>query len=241
MSTDPIQEERQRASEFLSIAVHEMRIPLTSIRGYSDMLGQGMLGPLNEQQSQFVAVIRSNTLRLERLIADVNDYGKLQGGRLHLDRKMDTAGNLLLAAEKRVKAQAAERGSAVTFTAGQGLPLLNVDGARIAQALGTLIENAVHYSPEGSRVTVTASAEDGALRVEVTDHGVGMSAEEVAHLGEPFWRSEAEAIRAVKGHGLGYAVAKGIIEAHGGQMIVRSAPGEGSTFGFTLPGMSLPE
>lgn len=240
-ATDPaalLAEERHATSEFISVGVHEMRIPLTSIRGYADMLGKGILGPLNDQQTQFVETIRSNTSRLDRLIADFNDFGKVQGKRLHLDAKMDTAKNVLLAAEKRVKDTAAQHNSALTFDVPDGLPILNVDGSRIAQALGYLIENAIVYSPEGSPVTVTARNEDNTLRVTVTDQGIGISEEDLPHLGEPFWRSEHEVIRSVKGHGLGYAVAKGIIETHGGSMIVETTFEQGSTFGFTLPGMS---
>lgn len=231
-------EERSATSEFISIGVHEMRIPLTSIRGYADMLGKGILGPLNDQQTQFVETIRSNTSRLDRLIADFNDYGKVKGNRLHLDIKMDTAKNVLMAAEKRVKDIAEQRSSPLTFDVPDGLPILNVDGGRVAQALGYLIENALVYSPEGSPVTVTARNEDNTLRVTVTDQGIGISEEDLPHLGEPFWRSEHEVIRSVKGHGLGYAVAKGIIENHGGSMIVDTVFEQGSTFGFTLPGLS---
>ncbi|GAB4575961.1 MAG: hypothetical protein Kow0077_30080 [Anaerolineae bacterium] len=233
-----IAEERAQTSELLSIAVHEMRVPLTSIRGYADMLDKGMLGELSDQQAQFVATIRANALRLERLIADVNDFGKIRGGRLHLDRKMDTAKNVLLMAEKRVRDLAAERRQTLTFDVPDGLPLLNVDSARIAQALAYLIENGLAYSPEGSTVTVTAQGEGATLRVAVTDQGIGMTADDLAHLGEPFWRAEHEVIRSVKGHGLGYVVAKGIIEAHGGTMFVDSVFEQGSTFGFTLPGMT---
>ncbi|MBN2471771.1 MAG: HAMP domain-containing histidine kinase [Anaerolineae bacterium] len=225
-------------SKFISIGVHEMRIPLTSIRGYADMLGKGILGPLNEQQTQFLEIIRTNTARLDRLIADFNDYAKIQDGNLHLDRKMDTAKNILLAAQKRVGDLAEERGTPLTFDVPDGLPILNADGPRVAQALAYLIENALLYSPAGSPVSVTARGEGNTLRVSVTDQGLGMTPDDLAHLGEAFWRAEHEAIRSEKGHGLGYAVARGIIAAHGGQMHVESTFEGGSTFEFTLPGMS---
>lgn len=237
-SPDALAAERQAASEFISIGVHEMRIPLTSIRGYGDMLGKGILGPLNEQQAQFLETIRANTARLDRLIADFNDVAKIRAERLHLDRRMDTAKNVLLDAQKRVQALAEQRGSPLSFDVPDGLPILNADGPRVAQALAYLVENALLYSPAGSPVSVTASGADGALLVSVTDRGLGMTADDLAHLGEPFWRAEHEAIRAEKGHGLGYAVARGIITAHGGQMHVQSTFEAGSTFGFTLPGLS---
>ncbi len=228
---------RRETAEFISTAAHELRIPLTSVRGYADMLAQGMLGDLNEQQRQFVETIRANARRMERLIADVNDLSKLRAGRLHLEPRMEMAKNILLMAEKAMRPLAEERGQTLTFDVPEGLPLLNVDGPRVAQALGNLIENALYYSPEGSTVQVAASAENGNLRVAVSDQGIGMTEEEQAHLGEPFWRGEHEVIRQVKGHGLGYAVASGLVTLMGGQMFHHSAFEQGSTFGFTLPGL----
>ena len=228
----------EEMSQFISIAVHEMRIPLTSIRGYSDMLSKKILGDLNDQQGQFMETIRSNVLRMDRLIADVNDIAKIRAGRLHLDTKMDMPKNLLMGAEKENKAKAEAHHITLLFEVPDGLPLLNVDSARVTQALNYLIENAIFYSPEGSTVTVTASNDNGRFRVDVKDEGVGMTAEELPHLGEPFWRSETEVVRSVKGHGLGYAVAKGVIEAQDGEMFVQTEPEKGSTFGFVLPAMS---
>ncbi len=232
-----IQKSQEELSQFISVAVHEMRIPLTSIRGYSDMLAKGVLGELNPQQMQFMDTVRSNVLRMDRLIADFNDIAKIRAGRLHLEPKMDMPKNILLGAEKATRPLAEEKQIALTFVVPDGLPLLNVDSGRVTQALRNLIENAIAYSPEGSAVTVTASDDGGRFRVAVEDHGVGMTAEDQAHLGEPFWRSEHEVVRSVKGHGLGYAVAKGLIEAQGGGMFYQTVFEQGSTFGFWLPGL----
>ena len=217
---DPLAALRREQSEFLSTAVHEFRIPLTSIRGYSDMLAKNILGELNEQQAQFMDIIRTNVLRLDHLISDVSDVGKLNSGRLHVEPRMDLAKNILLMSQKELEPLAAEGEIALVFDVPDGLPLLNVDGKRVAQALSNLVRNAVQYSEAGSTVTVTASAEAGGLRVLVVDTGVGMTPEEMTHLGEPFWRSDHEVVRSVKGHGLGYAVASGIVALMGGTMHV---------------------
>lgn len=235
---DLVEQLRTEMSQFISTAVHEMRIPLTSIRGYSDMLDKQILGPLNEQQLEFMGIIRSNVLRMERLIADVNDISKIRANRLHVEPRMDMAKNIIMMAEKASAELAEERNQTVIYEVPEGLPILNVDGNRIAQALGALIQNALQYSPEGSTVTVTASNDNGQLRLAVRDEGIGMTVEDQTHLGEPFWRSEHEVIRAVKGHGLGYCVAKGVVELAGGQMFYETEFEKGSTFGFTLPGMS---
>lgn len=228
----------EETSRYISIAVHEMRIPLTSIRGYSDMLAKKFLGPLNDQQEQFVETIQSNSMRMVRLIADVNDVAKIRANRLHLDAKMDMAKNIIMGVEKDTADLAVEKNISLTFEVPDGLPMLNVDGARVTQALRYMVENAIMYSPEGSVVTVTASGKDNTLKIVVVDEGVGMTEEELPHFGEPFWRSEHEVVRSVKGHGLGIAVAKGIIKLLGGQFIVETEPEKGSTIGFTLPGMA---
>ncbi|NPV68937.1 MAG: HAMP domain-containing histidine kinase [Anaerolineae bacterium] len=237
-AAEAARQERARTAELISTAVHEMRIPLTSIRGYIDMLAKGMLGALPDQQQQFAETIRVNALRLERLIADINDYIKLRGGRLHLNRQPETVGNVMLGVQRRVADLAAERNVTFTCDAPEGLPLLNIDSPRLAQALVYLVENAVNYSPNGSTVTVTVRGDSGGVTFAVSDRGIGMSAAELAHLGEPFWRAEAEAVREIKGHGLGFAVARGIIEAHGGTLAVESTPGQGTTIRFTLSALT---
>jgi len=169
---DAVRQEQARASELMSTAVHEMRIPLTSIRGYIDMLAKGMLGPLPEQQQQFADTIRANTLRLERLIADVNDYAKSRGGRLFLNPRPETVGNVLLGVHRRVDELAAGRGVTLAVDAPGDLPLLTADGPRLAQALAYLVENAVDYSPAGSTVALMVRAEGtNALSFTVADHG----------------------------------------------------------------------
>lgn len=237
-AAEAARQERARTAALISTAVHEMRIPLTSIRGYIDMLARGMLGALPDQQQQFAETIRVNALRLERLIADINDYIKLRGGQLYLNRQPETIGNVLLGVQRRVAELAAARNATLIFDAPEGLPLLNVDSPRLAQALAYLVENAVNYSPQGSAVTVTVRDDSSGVTFAVSDRGIGMSAAELARLGEPFWRAESETVREIKGHGLGFAVAREIIEAHGGMLAVESASGQGTTIRFTLPALT---
>ena len=146
--------------------------------------------------------------------------------------------NILQLAEKEVRALAEEREQTLIFETPDGLPMLNVDPGKVAKALGDLIRNALLYSPTGSSVTVSASNADGNLRVVVKDEGIGLAEADKAHLGEPFWRGDHEAIQKEKGYGLGYAVAKCVIELLGGQVFYDSTFEHGSTFGFTLPGVS---
>ncbi|MBN2305731.1 MAG: HAMP domain-containing histidine kinase [Anaerolineae bacterium] len=225
-------------ARFVSVMVHEIRVPMTSIKGYSDMLGKNIVGQLNEQQQQFVEVIRSNVSRMEHLVADISDISKIQSGRMRLDSKMDMYKNVGLQVEKETRDLATERGHTLMFDTPSGLPLLNLDSSRLAQALQKLVVNALQYTPEGGEITVKAEGIDGRLKVSVTDNGIGMTEEEQSHLGELFWRADSELVRSFKGHGLGIPIAMGFIKLLGGEFFFESAPDQGSMFGFVVPGMS---
>jgi signal transduction histidine kinase len=224
-------------AQFVSVLVHEIRVPMTSIRGYSDMLGKNLVGTLNDMQSQFVETIRSNVIRMEHLVTDISDMSKLRSGRLRFDAKMDMYKNIAMQVEKDTAELAAKLNQTLIFDTPSGLPLLNLDGARLAQALTKLVVNALQYTPEGGQITVKAEGIDGTLRVSVIDTGIGMSAEEQTHIGELFWRADAEHVRTFKGHGLGLPIAMGLVAHMGGEFFYESAEGQGSTFGFVVPGM----
>ncbi|NLE51375.1 MAG: hypothetical protein GX613_08210 [Chloroflexi bacterium] len=227
----------QTTATFTSVMVHEIRIPLTSIKGYSDMLAKHVAGPLNEMQQQFADTVRSNVSRMENLVTDVSDASKLYAGRIRLDPKLDLYKNIAQQVEKDVTGRAAERSQTLTFDTPSGLPMLNVDGERVAQALRKLVENALQYTPEGGEITVRAEAVDGGrLKVSVIDNGIGMTPEELSHVGERFWRSEDERVREFKGHGLGLPIAMGLIALMDGEFFYTSEPDKGSTFGFVLSG-----
>lgn len=227
---------RDESASYASLIAHEVRLPLTSVRGYADMLRQGISGPLTDMQMQFVNIIRDNALRMEELVNNINDLSKIRAGRLKLDRKMGMVRNVMQGVEKATRKLAEEKGHALVFETPDGLPYLDIDNARVTEAVAKLVTNALMYTPPGAgQITVRAERDDGALRVTITDNGIGMSEAELARLGEAFWRADADLVRQQKGHGLGFAVAKGVIELHGGAVHVESAPGAGTTVSFTLP------
>lgn len=223
---------------FISTAVHELRIPMTSIRGYADMLNTPSMGELNPMQRQFLDVIRANTRRMEGLLTDVSDLSKLRGGTLRVNPRMDTFKNIALRVENAMQPLAAELGRTLTFDIPQGLPLLNLDGDLLAKALNKLVENALRYTRDDGQVTLSASSAGDQLQVRVADNGIGMTPEELAQLGTPYFRSEDEYVRTYKGSGLGIPIAYGIIALLGGSLQVESQPGQGTTFTIVLPGMS---
>ncbi len=237
-----VAETLKEQAAFVSHAVHELRTPMTSIRGYSDMLVS--MGELNDMQKQFVETIRTNARRMEGLLTDVSDVSKLKGDTLRINLKMDTFKNVIMMVEKAVTATAEQLGRRLTFEIPSGLPILNVDGELLAKALAKLVENALRYSPadpEGDvqgEVTVRASGEGSRLTVQISDNGVGMTPDDIARLGEFYFRADNDVVRAHKGSGLGIPVAYGIIRLHDGVINVDSTPNGGTTFTITLTGMT---
>lgn len=221
---------------FVSHAVHELRTPMTSIRGYADMLNS--MGPLNDMQKQFVDTIRTNSRRMEGLLTDVSDTAKIKGGTLKLNSKMDMFKNIAMMIEKLAQPTAEALGRKLTFDIPQGLPLLDVDGELLAKAIYKLVENGLRYSGDDGEVTVRGASDNGKLVITVSDNGIGMTPEERAQLGTIYYRSDNETVRSFKGSGLGIPVAYGIIRLLGGTVDVTSEQGSGTTFTIVMPGMS---
>jgi signal transduction histidine kinase len=223
----------------LSHGFHDLRLPLTSIRGYSDMLGTPSMGELNPMQQQFLATVRTNARRLETLLTDVSDLSKIYLGTLKITPKMDMFKNISMMLEKANRPLADELGKTLNFEVPSGLPILNVDAEILAKALNKLIENAIRYSAaEGGLVNVAASGDGSTLKVTIQDNGIGMTPEELDKLGTPYFRSDNETVLAFKGSGLGIPIAYSLIKMMGGAVDVVSQPGQGSTFTVSMPGMS---
>ena len=228
---------RQQA-EFMSVAIHELRVPMTSIRGYSDMLNTPSMGELNDMQKQFLDTIRTNAKRMETLLQDVSDISKVRGGTLKYSLKMDMFKNIAMRVEKDMAPVAEEMGRKLTFEIPDGLPILNTDGELLAKALSKLVENALRYTQDDGEVTLSAENVDNQLRVAIKDNGIGMTAEEIAELGTPYFRADHDHVRSYKGSGLGIPIAYGIFKTLDGTVAVESQPEQGTTFTVTFVGMT---
>ncbi len=229
----------EEQAEFFKTAIHELRTPMTSIRGYSDMLSNETLtGELNDMQRQLLDVVRANSRRMENLLSDMGYLNKIRAGVLKTSIKMDMFKNIAMMVEKDAQPIANELNRQLVFIIPQGLPLLNTDGELLAHAIVKLVENGLRYSQEGEgQVTIQAEDQQGYLVVAITDNGIGMSSEELAHLGEVFFRADHDLVRSYTGSGLGVAIAYGIITALDGQISVDSAPGQGTEFTIRLKGL----
>ncbi|GAB1420308.1 hypothetical protein MASR2M15_03980 [Anaerolineales bacterium] len=223
-------------SKFVGHAVHELRTPITSIRGYADMMKS--MGELNDMQLQFLDVIISNSKRMQSLLMDFSYMNKIRHGTLNVSSKMDMFKNIALKCEKEMSGLAEELGKELVFTIPQGLPLLNTDGDHLTFALNKLIENSLRYSGEDGKVEIIGESEENTLIIKIIDNGVGMTEEELKKVGTPYFRSDRDEIIAYKGSGLGLSVAMGIMELLNGNIKFESTVNEGTKVEIHLEGMA---
>ena len=223
----------------LTHGFHDLRLPLTSIRGYSDMLGNPAMGTLTDMQKQFVGTIRTNTKRMESLLGDVSDMSKIWNGTLKVSPKMEMFKNVAGLVEKAMKPLAEELGRTLEFDLPQGLPLLNVDTDLLVKALNKLVENALRYiQGEGGVVRVSGRGEGSTLYIQIQDNGIGITEEDMSKLGTPYFRSDNEVVLSYKGSGLGIPIAYELIGLLGGKVHIDSQPGQGTLVTVMLAGLS---
>ena len=221
--------------EFISTVSHELRTPMTPIKGYTDLLIQGKVGPLDERQRRFLQIIKSNADRLDDLVNDILDISRLDADRVKLDRQVVDLAALVHAILPSFEYQLAEKNLTLTLDIPAGLPPAYADPDRVTQILVNLISNGTKYTRMDDKIDVRVSLQDEYLRVDVRDTGLGISAEDQKHVFERFFRAERDASSLVDGTGLGLPIAKMFVELMGGEIWVESELGAGSTFSFTLP------
>lgn len=230
-----LQEANEKRTRFVSLVSHELRTPMTAIKGYADLLLRGAAGPLGEQQRNFVNVILNNVERMTALVSNLADISKLESGRLTLHITPVALPSYVEEALRPLRAKLAEKGQFLAADVPPNLPLLSADASRLVQVLNNLLSNACKYTPPGGQISVRAFQEGGRLRIEVSDSGIGIRAEEQGRVFDPFFRSEDPAVRQETGWGLGSHLARLLVERMGGAMGFTSLFGRGSTFWFTLP------
>ncbi|HEY3109659.1 MAG TPA: PAS domain S-box protein [Chloroflexota bacterium] len=221
--------------EFVSLVSHELRTPLTSIKGYVDLLIDGELGELGEEQRAFLAVVKKNADRLVGLINDLLDISRIESGKLALEREPLELRPLVEGVALGLRPQVEGKQQQLTIGLPLDLPPVLGDPDRVVQILTNLLSNAHKYTPADGQIAISARPEGTQVRVSVRDTGCGLTPEEQSQLFNRFFRARNHATQEVGGTGLGLAITRSLVEMHGGQIGVVSAPGEGSTFSFTLP------
>jgi PAS domain S-box-containing protein len=220
-------------SELIANVSHELRTPLGLIKISASSLLMDDADFDRATQEKFLHSISEETTKLERIVEHLLDLGRIESGRLRLDKQPTDLGQLVRNTTKAMEALS-DRHRLVSELVTEPL-VATLDAKRVEQVLRNLLDNAIKYSPAGGTVTVQVYGDQQQILLAVSDEGIGIPAEEWDRIFERFHRVENEITRRLRGAGLGLAVCRGIVEAHGGRIWVESQPGAGSTFCFTLP------
>jgi len=210
---------------------HELRTPLSNIRGYIEAIQDGMV----KADAATIRSLDEEVNLLSRLVDDLQELALADAGELKLVCQAEDVGVLVSQTVATEQAKAAAKGVSVSVRLPKRLPAVNIDARRISQVLRNILENAVAHTAQGDTITVSAGKRGDWVEISVVDTGEGIPAEHLPNVFERFYRADRSRARATGGSGLGLTIAKYIVEAHGGSIEVKSDPGEGSRFTFTVP------
>jgi signal transduction histidine kinase len=222
-------------SDFLANMSHELRTPLNAIIGFSEALMDRMFGDMNEKQLDYQKDIHDSGKHLLSLINDILDLSKIEAGRMELELSTFHLPTAISNAITLIRERAMRHGIALGVEVDQRLGEFQADERKVKQILLNLLSNAVKFTPDGGRVDVSAKLDTDKVEISVKDTGVGIASEDQASLFEEFKQLGKDSSRNAEGTGLGLSLTKRLVELHGGQILVDSAVGHGSTFRVTLP------
>ncbi len=227
-----LKELEELKNEFVSTVSHDLRSPLTSIRGFVDLIE--MTGPLNERQQDFVAKIRQGVLVITALIDDLLDLGRIEKGAA-FDLAVVSLEDVIFESVNTLRGHAASKKQQIDLSLPAGLSPVMGNALRLGQVVKNLVGNAIKYTPEQGYIRVWVEEKSAQVLVHVQDSGIGISADDQTHLFEKFYRVQRPETQDIPGTGLGLSIAQTIVEKHGGRLWVDSELGKGSTFTFLLP------
>jgi PAS domain S-box-containing protein len=218
-------------SEFIATASHELRTPLTSVQMGVHLLLERAAGDLNDKQVEVLSACREDCERLDKLMRDLLDLSRIEAGESKPDLQAIKARDLIKTEAEQLRPQVETKGLAFVVEAQADLPVVMADRSQIERVLANLVVNAIRYTKQGE-IRVSAQLRGKYVAISVSDTGNGIPQEYLAHVFDKFVQVPGAA---TGGAGLGLAISRLIVEAHGGQISVQSEPGHGSTFTFTLP------
>jgi signal transduction histidine kinase len=221
-------------SDFVSNVSHELRTPLALIRLYAETLELGRI-TTQEKKEQYYCIIRKESERLTALINNILDFSRIEAGRKEYEFRNTDIAELVRNTLESYRYQIEQQGFAFEESIDSNLPAVPVDREAIARALVNLVNNALKYSSEHKFLGVKLYKESGLVKLEVADHGIGISRRDQAKIFEKFYRAGDPLVHDTKGSGLGLSLVRHITEAHGGEISVESTPGKGSRFILSLP------
>jgi signal transduction histidine kinase len=227
-------------SDFVSNVSHELRTPLALIRLYAETLELGRI-TTKEKKQQYYRIIRKESERLTALINNILDFSRIEAGRKEYEFRETDIANLVRNTLDSYRYQIEQQGFALEEKIDDSVPPVKVDREAIARALVNLVNNALKYSKDEKYLGVKLYRENGAVKLEVADKGIGIARRDQGKIFEKFYRAGDPLVHNTKGSGLGLSLVRHITEAHGGDISVESAPGAGSKFTLSLPLMAAPE
>ncbi|MEW6661152.1 MAG: ATP-binding protein [Bacillota bacterium] len=225
-------------SQFLANMSHELRTPLTSVLAFTELLLNRVAGELTPEQEEYLQDIQESGASLLRQINDILDFSKLEAGKMEIRRESFCLAEAVEASSRLVMPLMLRKGLVFETTIETGLPAVWGDQDKIKQVLGNLLTNAVKFTPAGGKITLMAERVDEpvpAIKVTVSDTGIGIKPDDHERVFQEFRQVDQSTSREYPGSGLGLALARQLVEAHGGSIWVESEPGRGSRFIFVLP------
>ncbi len=221
-------------SNLIATISHELRSPLTSINGYAKVILDGDTGRINDTQKQFLTIVADSADRMSRLVDNLLDLSRLESGKVRMEMGNVRIEDIVLKVEQNFGREIGEKEIRLRNDFSDELPPVYADPNRIEAVVGNLLANAIKFTPSGGRITVQAKNGDNKVKVSVIDTGIGIPREEQPRIFDQFYRVENFFNGGTVGSGLGLSIAKSIVERHGGTIGVKSEPGKGSIFTFSL-------
>ncbi|MEA3352005.1 MAG: GAF domain-containing protein, partial [Chloroflexota bacterium] len=222
-------------SEFVSFIAHELKNPMTSIRGYTDLLLKGAMGEVSEGQEDFLRTIRSNVNRMTKLVSDLADISRIEAGRLRLDFKAIDIAEIVDEVVRAQRNNLDQKSQSLVLQIPDELPAVWGDRTRLVQVLINLVSNANKYTPTDGKITIRAEDSAEVVRISVEDNGIGLSPEDQAQIFTKFFRSEDPKTSTAPGTGLGLNITRNLVEMQGGEIWFDSEYEMGTTFYFSIP------
>ena len=224
----------EKKNHFLGMAAHDLRNPLTAVLGFARLLGECVVGPLNDDQKQLVSRIERQADFMRALVDELLDVSTIEAGNLvlrHRDLDVERLVQEVLVVQRMI---ADRKGTIIKLHAPGDLPLVSADAGKVEQILHNLVSNAIKYSPRDTRIDVTVARTHSGICVRVQDQGIGIEPDEIESIFEPYGKGQAPT-DGEQSTGLGLAIARRMARAHGGDIIATSQPGRGSAFLLRLP------
>jgi len=228
---DGLARQEQLRRNMVTDVAHELRTPLSNIRGYLEALQDGVV----TLSPALIDSVHEEVMMLNRLVDDLQELALAEAGQLHLIRQPVALAEVVEQVVNLFRSRAAAKGLTIGVDLPADLPTVDADPNRVGQILRNLLANALTYTPPGGKITVLARALDSEIEVRVQDTGVGIAPEHLPHVFDRFYRADRSRTRTTGGAGLGLAIVKQLVEAHSGRIWVESERGKGTTFIFTLP------